>query len=365
MPSKYIKILIVISCCLMVASFLSGCAVACTVENKQAFSNQIKGFFQKIADSLQEDIKNNTSTVLTAVAVIRPQVQMMTTPDCGQDVKQAFLDYLDKYEADYKTAQANPAVWKNATALSATFSRSSQAQLVLSQKLNTFLSYQAASPSSFGAESLIVPGIIGAVILVIVLLFAGLFLVLRQPSAPRPKVVQAPPPARPAPAVPVYMSAPTPQVPQQPALQLQPIPQPNLPPPPPGYTYAPIQPQSSSGLTALDTIMMIMLVLLGLFWMGVGGLQLALGFNLKGALSDLFCTGVWNFFIGIVNLYMIREVIAKKKRGSRDLIFLAVVGFVWGFISVFFFAAWLQILVIPLYVILGVLAQISRPHYVN
>ena len=97
----------------------------------------------------------------------------------------------------------------------------------------------------------------------------------------------------------------------------------------------------------------------------MGGLRLFLGVSLKVNTFDLICTGAWNFLISIINLLVIGDVIGHKKKAIRNLIFLALTGSLLGFVQLFLNGAWLQLLVIPFYVILGVLAQINKVHYRN
>jgi len=122
-------------------------------------------------------------------------------------------------------------------------------------------------------------------------------------------------------------------------------------------------PNPASGV--VTAIIIILLVVLSLFWLGIGFLQFSLGLsnnpyiNTEGTL----CTGIWNLFISVLNLASISDVVHRYRRAVNSLTLLAIVGSIFGLVQVVNYGVWLQILVLPLYVALGVLAQVNKAHF--
>lgn len=133
---------------------------------------------------------------------------------------------------------------------------------------------------------------------------------------------------------------------------------------------APSVARPSSTTNAVDVTIIALLVILGLFWLGVGCLQLALG-SVSIAYSgtatsesgELVCYGIWNLLISVVNLLVIRDVLQRYRRTVRKLTFLAIAGSLFGFAQIVLIGAWIQVLVVPLYIALGVLAQANKAHF--
>jgi hypothetical protein len=115
---------------------------------------------------------------------------------------------------------------------------------------------------------------------------------------------------------------------------------------------------------SIDIIIIVLLVLMGLFWLTIGLLQVVQGLSSAYTNSvEVFCYGVWNFIISIANLYMIRDVLKHYRKVVASLTFLAVVGSLFGMAQVFFSGAWLQVCIVPAYIVLGILAQVNKEHY--
>jgi hypothetical protein len=126
------------------------------------------------------------------------------------------------------------------------------------------------------------------------------------------------------------------------------------------------QPITGGTTSTLSTIVIILLVCLGLLWIGVGLLQLAV--MLDSPVNDstiMLCgTGVWNIIISLVNLGSIKGVMRKEKRTYNTLIALSVIGVLWGVIQLFS-GVWVQLLAVPAYVILGIMIQMEKELYIN
>lgn len=118
----------------------------------------------------------------------------------------------------------------------------------------------------------------------------------------------------------------------------------------------------------LSTFIIVLLIILGLFWIAVGTLQIAAGlagFTLgpTGTGTLVALCGLWNFGISVVNLLAISDVVRRYRRTVKNLIFLAVLGTIWGLFQLLAMGACLQALVIPLYVTLGILGYVARDYF--
>jgi hypothetical protein len=111
-------------------------------------------------------------------------------------------------------------------------------------------------------------------------------------------------------------------------------------------------PTKSNNLDNISIILIVILVVLSMFWMGIGLLQIIT--------SPLL--GLWNIFISLINLRIIRDIIKHSKNTLNELYFLAVLGTIGGAIQMIT-GAYLQACVIPLYGALGVLAYINQDVY--
>jgi tetratricopeptide (TPR) repeat protein len=122
---------------------------------------------------------------------------------------------------------------------------------------------------------------------------------------------------------------------------------------------------TSSATNAVTNIIIVLLVILGLFWLGIGILQLSLGLgnNPYVNTADMLCAGGWNLFVSVINLGSIADVVRRYRRTVRNLTLLAVLGSLWGLYQILEGGAWLQVLVVPVYIALGVLAQVNRSHF--
>lgn len=108
----------------------------------------------------------------------------------------------------------------------------------------------------------------------------------------------------------------------------------------------------SNNLDNISIALIVILVILSMFWMGIGLLQII---N-----SPLL--GFWNIFVSLINLLIIRDIIKRSKNTLNELYFLSVFGTIGGIIQMFT-GAYLQACVIPLYGALGVLAYLNQDIY--
>ena len=127
--------------------------------------------------------------------------------------------------------------------------------------------------------------------------------------------------------------------------------------------------QLNRPVDTLSVIMIILLVILALFWLGIGVLQLFFSsiaaswdIDLGASSADFIFMGTWNIFIAIVNLAGIGDIIKHNPRTPNEMIFLAVIGSFWGIYQLIS-GVFLQAIVIPIYIILGVMAYLSKDKY--
>lgn len=131
------------------------------------------------------------------------------------------------------------------------------------------------------------------------------------------------------------------------------------------HTPAPAVTGPSPATNAVSIIIVVMLVILGLFWLGIGMLQLSLGLSNNPYINtgDMVCIGIWNLVISVINLASINDVVHRYRRTVNNLTLLAVVGSLFGLGQILLEGAWLQVLVVPFYIALGVLAQVNKAQF--
>ena len=108
-----------------------------------------------------------------------------------------------------------------------------------------------------------------------------------------------------------------------------------------------------------------LMVLIGLYWLGLAGLQLLV---VAFAETDpnqqlmLTLTALWNVMVSVINLWFIRAIQQRRKSVRSGLGFLAVVGTVWGIFSIMQ-GAWLQIPAVMMYLLVGGLLWVNWNYY--
>jgi hypothetical protein len=108
----------------------------------------------------------------------------------------------------------------------------------------------------------------------------------------------------------------------------------------------------SKNLDNISVILIVILVVLSMFWMGIGLLQI----------MNSPLLGFWNIFISLINLGVIRDIIKHSKNTLNELYLLAILGTIGGAIQMIT-GAYLQACVIPLYGALGILTYINQDVY--
>jgi tetratricopeptide (TPR) repeat protein len=122
--------------------------------------------------------------------------------------------------------------------------------------------------------------------------------------------------------------------------------------------------RTTAGSDTIQLIIVILLVIMVLFWLGVGFLQLAFSFE-STVNFDLLCFGGGNIVFSIINGFFIAPVVARKKSALQQLYILAAIGSVLGTFQLLFYGAYLQVCAIPLYILIGILAYINREAFVK
>jgi len=121
--------------------------------------------------------------------------------------------------------------------------------------------------------------------------------------------------------------------------------------------------QTTGDIDAIGTMMIILLILLGIFWIGLGLLQITLFANILGGNAIYY--GIWNVAISIINFLGISDIVHRKKRVPNEMTFLSVSGSILGLLNIYLTGAYIQACVIPFYIVLGVLSQVNKNKYVN
>lgn len=103
----------------------------------------------------------------------------------------------------------------------------------------------------------------------------------------------------------------------------------------------------------VSNVIIVLLVVMGLFWLAIGFIQIG---------NSQILVGIWNIVISIINLTLIRNVIRRSHRVVNSLIFLGVVGGIWGLVQLLS-GAWLQAFAIPIYIVLAVLAGTNKEYF--
>ena len=340
---------------ILIFILLSGCAAApCTEQNKDRFISDLdQALFQWA--SIMENQALTPAIRLSQFKEIRRQTDSIYTPTCAISLKTHYLKFMDDWiariEAPYTIVPID---------LAPLYEEYSQFRLGTIEELN-------------GGTTNITPTqdllwvFIGLIVFLIFLLVGfGLFMVfrpVRTHSFPVSEISLPPNPKSNLPASPMQSFSQIEKAQNilpaygQPSTELSANPQ----------TAAVFNQQvlNTSGSNTVDVIIIVTLVLLALFWLGVGGLQIFVGLGLNLNTFDLVFAGAWNFLISIINLLVIGDVVGHKKKAVRDLTFLAFTGSIFGFVQLFLSGVWLQLLVIPFYVIIGVLAQVNKAYYRN
>jgi len=95
---------------------------------------------------------------------------------------------------------------------------------------------------------------------------------------------------------------------------------------------------------------------MGMFWLVIAFFQIGI--------SGEYLAGGWNILASIVNLYLIRGVVKRSRKVVNALIFLGIVGGIWGVYQLLN-GTWIQAIAIPMYIVLAILAQVNKENFTN
>ncbi len=116
----------------------------------------------------------------------------------------------------------------------------------------------------------------------------------------------------------------------------------------------------ASATSPTMVIIIVLELLIGLFWLTLGGLQLWAATTGVGILAAV---GIWNLFNGALGLTFINEVVRQRPQAARRIVIQSLVGAGWALIAGLWLQAWIQFLVLPLYIALGVMIWTNSTHF--
>ncbi len=116
---------------------------------------------------------------------------------------------------------------------------------------------------------------------------------------------------------------------------------------------------------AAGTTIVVLLGLVGLFWIVVAAVQISAGLaNRPGGDALLIAIiGACNLLVAGYILSAIRGVLRRSYHAQGSLVLISVVGAVWGLFAAIFPGGWFHLLVVPLNVGVGVLALTSSAYF--
>jgi ribosomal protein L37AE/L43A len=121
--------------------------------------------------------------------------------------------------------------------------------------------------------------------------------------------------------------------------------------------------KEQTGTNTLSAVMIVLLIILGMFWLAIGLLQTYLSFASPRQFPDSWIYGILNVAISIWNLSLIVSIVKRKKSVVGSLLFLGIAGSLFGVAQLLFLDAWLQIIPVPLYIILAILAVANKEYF--
>ena len=102
----------------------------------------------------------------------------------------------------------------------------------------------------------------------------------------------------------------------------------------------PLNMPAQPGTNALSVIIIVILVILGMFWLTIGLLQV----YLNNTSHTVWMYGIANILISIWNLSLIGSIVKRKKSVVNGLLFLGVAGSLFGIGQMLLSNVWLQII---------------------
>jgi hypothetical protein len=79
--------------------------------------------------------------------------------------------------------------------------------------------------------------------------------------------------------------------------------------------------------------------------------------------SSVLFDGLWNIAMSLLNLAFIQNIVKRSKKVPGSLGLLALVGFLFGGYQLLANGAWLQACIVPLYIAIGILANVNKAAY--
>jgi hypothetical protein len=124
-------------------------------------------------------------------------------------------------------------------------------------------------------------------------------------------------------------------------------------------------PAPSTASVAGGTAIVVLLVLIGLFWIVVAFLQIGAGLaNGPGGGALLIAIiGGCNLLVAGYTLSAIKGVVRRSYHAQGSLVLVSVVGAGWGLFATIFPGGWFHLLVVPLNVGVGVLALTNSAYF--
>ena len=116
---------------------------------------------------------------------------------------------------------------------------------------------------------------------------------------------------------------------------------------------------------ATGTTMVVLLVLIGLFWIAVSAVQIGAGLaNGPGGDALLIAIiGVLNLLVAAYILSTIKGVVRRSYHALGPVALISVVGAGWGLFATIFPGGWFHLLVVPLHIGVGILALANTAYF--
>jgi hypothetical protein len=132
-----------------------------------------------------------------------------------------------------------------------------------------------------------------------------------------------------------------------------------------GSVLVPSGPATSVASTASGTTIVVLLILLGLFWIVVAALQFRVGLAGRpgGTALLIAIIGFWNLIVGGYTLSVIREVVRRSYHAPGQLVLISIGSVGWGLFATLWLGGWFHLLVVPLSMGLFVLAWTNSSHF--
>jgi hypothetical protein len=133
----------------------------------------------------------------------------------------------------------------------------------------------------------------------------------------------------------------------------------------PGSTSAPGTAPASTNSNSSGVAIVVLLVLLGVYWIVVAALQIGIGLRIRpgGVALIIAIVGFWNLLVGGYTLSAIRGVVTCNYHAPGTLALISVGSAAWGIFATIWLGGWLQPFAIPLSIALGIVTWTSRGYF--